>query len=198
MSSRAFLASCADHRLHACFTVAATTGMRRSELLALRWADVDLDAGQVSVRRGRVASGYTVHEGEPKSGRARTIAIDPTRSRCCAATASASSKSGCGGATRGPTPGIVFVREDGTPVHPHTASQTFDRCVATAPVPRIRFHDLRHTHATLLLQAGVHPKIVQERLGHSISITMDMYSHVAPGMQEDAAARLGAIVFGPR
>ena len=66
-----------------------------------------------------------------------------------------------------------------------------------AGLPQIRFHDLRHTHASLLLAAGVHPKVVQERLEHStITITLDLYSHVAPGKQEDAAAKVGALVFG--
>lgn len=94
--------------------------------------------------------------------------------------------------------GLVFTREDGSPLHPQTMAWHFERSVRDAEgVPAIRFHDLRHTHATLDLQAGVHPKVVQERLGHSsISITLDLYSHVVPGMQEDAAAKVGAVVFG--
>lgn len=95
----------------------------------------------------------------------------------------------------------VFTREDGNGSQPQLRSQTLKRAVgraAKAPgVPLIRFHDPRHTHATLMLSAGVHPKVVQERLGHaSIQITLDTYSHVMPGMQEDAAAKVGALVFG--
>jgi integrase len=92
--------------------------------------------------------------------------------------------------------GLVFTRENGAGLHPHTVSQAFERAVARADVRVIRFHDLRHTHATLMLGAGVHPKVVQERLGHaSIQITIDTYSHVMPGMQADAAAKVGALVF---
>jgi integrase len=93
--------------------------------------------------------------------------------------------------------GAIFTREDGTVYHPQSVSGAFERAVARSGLPVIRFHDLRHTHASLLLAAGVHPKVVQERLGHSsISITLDLYSHVAPGMQEEAAERLGSIIFG--
>jgi integrase len=76
-------------------------------------------------------------------------------------------------------------------------SRTFGRLAAAAELPRIRFHDLRHTHATLALQAGVHPKVVSERLGHAnISITLDTYSHAIPAMQEDAAAKVAALIEG--
>ena len=93
--------------------------------------------------------------------------------------------------------GAVFTNEDGSPIHPHTLVWHFKEAQRSAGVSRIRLHDLRHTHATLALQAGVHPKVVQERLGHSsISITLDLYSHVVPGMQEEAAAKVGAVVFG--
>jgi integrase len=93
--------------------------------------------------------------------------------------------------------GAIFTREDRTAYHPPSVSGAFERAVARSALPVIRFHDLRPTHASLLLAALVHPKVAQERLGHSsIGITLDLYSHVAPGMQEEAAERLGAIVFG--
>ena len=85
---------------------------------------------------------------------------------------------------------LAFSEPDGTPLKPDTISSTFQRIVARAGLRRIRFHDLRHTHATLMLQQGIHPKIVQERLGHAtIAVTLDTYSHVLPGMQEAAAVR---------
>ena len=88
---------------------------------------------------------------------------------------------------------------NGKGLHPQLVSQAFERSVGRAGVPVIRFHDLRHTHATLMLGAGVHPKVVQERLGHaSIQITLDTYSHVMPGMQAGAAAKLADLVFGGR
>ena len=94
--------------------------------------------------------------------------------------------------------GWVFRRADGTPIHPDSLTQTFGRRVRRAGVPHIRLHDLRHTHATLLLQAGVAPKIVSERLGHAtVAFTMQVYAHVIPGMQADAAAAFSDLVFGP-
>jgi integrase len=90
----------------------------------------------------------------------------------------------------------VFCREDGSPLSPNAFSQTFDRLVRAAGLPRIRLHDLRHTHATLALQAGIHPKVVSERLGHStVSITLDIYSHAIPAMQESAAELVAALVL---
>lgn len=90
--------------------------------------------------------------------------------------------------------GLVCPRQDGTPLPPDMLSTAFAAFVARSDeLPHVRFHDLRHTHATQLLRAGVHPKVVSERLGHSaIGITLDTYSHVLPGMQEDAVARIDA------
>ena len=91
--------------------------------------------------------------------------------------------------------GLVFTREDGTALHPQTALWHLRKMSKAAGVPEIRLHDLRHTHATLGLAAGVPPKVMQERLGHSsVQITLDLYSHVVPGMQADAAARIGALL----
>ena len=91
----------------------------------------------------------------------------------------------------------VFATNDGSPIHPDLISQTFERAVARLDVPRIRLHDLRHTHATILLRENVHPKVVSERLGHaSIAFTMTVYQHVMPGMQAQAANTFGAAVFG--
>ena len=92
--------------------------------------------------------------------------------------------------------GFVFTREDGTLNHPSRLSKQFEKLVDQSGLPRIRLHDLRHTHATLALMAGIHPKVVSERLGHaSVSITLDTYSHAIPAMQADAAERIAALVF---
>jgi len=91
----------------------------------------------------------------------------------------------------------VFTDATGTPIHPHSTSQTFERISARAGVPRIRFHDLRHTHATLLIKAGVPVKVVSERLGHgNPAFTIDTYQHVFPGMQAEAA-RVFEQLIGP-
>ena len=93
--------------------------------------------------------------------------------------------------------GYVFAKPDGSPIHPDLISQTFERLLAKIDLPRIRLHDLRHTHATILLQQGINPKVVSERLGHaSVSFTMDVYQHVLPGMQAQAAAPFGTAIFG--
>lgn len=91
---------------------------------------------------------------------------------------------------------LVFAKENGTPLHPDSFSDAFFRHAKAAGLPRIRFHDLRHTHATLALAAGIHPKVVSERLGHaSITITLDTYSHAIPAMQETAASLVASLVF---
>jgi integrase len=92
--------------------------------------------------------------------------------------------------------GLVFTREDGSPINPDGWSGTFERHLRQAGLPVIRLHDLRHTHATLLLSAGVNPKVTSERLGHhSTAFTLDVYSHVVPGMQQEAAERLAGLIF---
>jgi integrase len=92
--------------------------------------------------------------------------------------------------------GLVFTNEDGQPLHPWATSRCFRAAVKEAMLPDIRLHDLRHTHATLALQAGIHPKVVSERLGHAtVAITLDTYSHAIPAMQEEAAAKIAGLVF---
>jgi integrase len=184
-----------DDELGVGYHLGVTCGLRRGEVLGLRWSDVDLDAGTLSVVRSRVAHGYDVTEGPPKSGRGRVIDLGSATvarlRRHKAQQAEAHLAAGL------PRPTYVVTRRDGTLPHPHTVAYYFDATVKAAGLPRIRFHDLRHTHATLMLAAGEHPKVVQERLGHSsVSITLDVYSHVTKGMQAAAAARLDEAIFG--
>ena len=90
---------------------------------------------------------------------------------------------------------LVFAHPDGSPLDPSTVTHAFGELINKVDLPHIRFHDLRHTHATLMLKGGVHPKIVSERLGHAnIGITLDTYSHVVPGLQEAAALRFDALI----
>ena len=128
---------------------------------------------------------------EPKSGRARTVALSATvvdeLQRHRLAQAEELLKLGI----RQSNDGFVHCREDGLPIQPRSISQAWRAKLANIKLPPIRFHDLRHAHATHLLGSGIHPKIASERLGHSkVGITLDLYSHVLPGMQEDAAARV--------
>ena len=92
--------------------------------------------------------------------------------------------------------GLVFTTEDGSALDPESVSRWWRLAVKKAMLPKIRLHDLRHTHATLALQAGIHPKVVSERLGHAtVSITLDTYSHAIPAMQEEAAALIAGLVL---
>jgi integrase len=178
---------------YALYLTALTTGMRQGELLGLRWKDVDLAAGVASVQQTLYRLGKTLLTKEPKSARSRRpVALPPllvvTLREVQEIQATRRRDLGSAYVDHG----LIFCQPDGKPLHAHNVSQRdFRRVVKRAGVPRIRFHDLRHCHATLLLQQGVHPKVVQERLGHStITMTLDTYSHVLPGMQECAAADL--------
>ena len=196
---RAFLASVADDRLYALWLTYATCGLRRGEALGIRWAALDLDGGQLSVRAERVIVAGVIHESEPKSARGlRTVALDAGTVAALRAhrKRQLEERMGWGPAYR--DDGLVFCREDGTALHPSTVSKRFGELVSGLEVPRVSLHGLRHTWASLALQAGVNPKVVSERLGHaSVAFTLDRYSHVMPGMQEDAAAAVAALIVDP-
>jgi len=169
--------------------VAVTTGLRRGELLALQWSDIDLKTGETSVQRTLEQTKEGLRFKEPKTQRAsRTVAL-------AAITVEALKRHKVQQAERrlqlGPVyedHGLVFARDDGSPWPPDSFSTAFASLIRRSGLPRLRFHDLRHSHASQLLRQGVHPKVVSERLGHSsINTTLDTYSHVVPGMQRDAA-----------
>ena len=177
--------------------LAAMTGLRQGELIGLRWQDVDLETGILHVRQtcqwlSRV--GFVFRQ--PKTYRsARPVALSPAsvarlhqhrlrqlEDRLAAGPAYQDS-------------GLVFANALGAPVHPTNLRRTWLRIAEQAGLPRLRFHDIRHAHASLLLQQGVHPKIVSERLGHSgVAITLDTYSHVLPSLQAQAASGLDALL----
>lgn len=185
------------HPLHPLYLLAATTGMRRGEVLGLRWQDVELEMRTAAVNQTVISVAYQVRFSTPKtkSGR-RVIALDTTTARVLQQhrVRQAATRLAMGPAWTDHD--LVFARNDGEPLHPDFVSQTFDRLVATSGLPRIRLHDLRHTHATLALTAGIHPKVVSERLGHStVSITLDTYSHVTPALQSGVADAVAAMVF---
>lgn len=183
---QAFLRCAAGHRLFPALWPAAMTGVRRSELLGLRWDDIDLEAATMSINRGLVAVAYELHESRGKTRNSRRrIDLDPTTVNILDAWRGWQETER---AAVGTDNGWVFTDADSGPIHPHAISQTFEAIVARAGVPSIRFHDVRHTHATLLIKAGVPVKVVSERLGHATpAFTIDTYQHVLPGMQADAA-----------
>ena len=183
---------------YALYLTALTTGMRQGELMGLRWKDVDLTLGVASIQQTLYRIGKDVVAKEPKSvSSRRAIALPPTLIETLRGVQAEqmAARREFGGAYD--DHGLVFCQPSGKPLHAHNVTQRdLPRVAKRAGVPRIRFHDLRHCHATLLLQQAVHPKVVQERLGHStISMTLDTYSHVVPGMQERAVLDLEKRLF---
>ena len=188
-----FLRAAVGHRLFPAFWLAANTGMRRSELLGLEWNDIDFDKATVSINRGLVAIGYELCESRGKTANSRrSIDLDPTTVDVLAAWKAWTTIEHRIADT---VTGNVFTTGDGRPVHPHSISQAFERVARNAGLPVIRFHDLRHTHATLLIKEGVPVKVVSERLGHATTaFTIETYQHVLPGMQADAARLFAGLV----
>ena len=172
--------------------IALATGMRRGEILALRWKSLDLDRGIVRVVESLEQTKAGLRFKSTKADKPRAVplpkfAIAELR-RLKVEQAENLLRLGI----RQSPEGLVCARADGEPKQPSSVTHEFAYLVGrVAGLPRVRFHDLRHSHATQLLAAGIHPKIVQERLGHStIAITMDLYSHVSETMQSDATTRL--------
>jgi len=192
LETRQLLEAARGDRLEALYVLAIHTGMRRGELLALKWADVDLDLATVRVRRtltrGEDGRGYVVGAAT-KSGKGRHVRLTPhavealKRHRA----RQAKEKLKVGGLYRDQD--LVFAGEGGNPINPsNLRNRSFKPLLERAGLPRITFHDLRHTCASLLFQRNVHAKFVQELLGHaSVAITLDTYSHMLPGMGGEAA-----------
>lgn len=192
-----FLVSVRDDRLYALWHLAAMTGMRRGELLGLRWSDVDLRYGRVSIRQGLVSVGYELTITTPKSHNARVVDIDPETVAVLRRyrTMRSAERTALGLAGQVGGDDLVFGKPDGTIIHPDIITQTFDKRVAKSGVRRIRLHDLRHTHATIGLRAGVPVKVMSERLGHATpAFTLQQYAHVIPGMQAEAAEAIANLI----
>ena len=222
---RLFLAEAKrSSQYHRLYLAAALTGMRQGELLGLRWRDLDFTLGVASVQQTfyRLNGKGIPEESKrlfksPKSEKARRAvdlpAVLAEELRTLRDEQATLRKE------FGPQyqdNGLVFCQSDGKPLHAHNiVRRDFRRVLELRrlretlrtqgvvedslpkPLPQIRFHDLRHSHATLLFRQGEHPKVVQERLGHStVSMTLDIYSHSVPGMQRRAAANLGERLFG--
>ena len=188
---RDFLSVVGSHRLSAAFVLLATTGMRRSEVLGLRWADIAFDDRSVSiVRTLTVVDGRPVVSVPKTTASRRLVYIDSSTTDVMRAHRDRSTVS---------RDDYVFQSTDGLPVNPASFSNTFDRLVARSGLPRIRLHDLRHTYATLALRLGTHPVLLSERLGHtSIAVTIDRYSHVIPSIDRNAADVVAQLVLPRR
>jgi integrase len=167
--------------------LAVYTGLRQGEILGLHNEDIDLDNGVIKVKHQvTVVRGHGIVVTEPKSATSlRPVTLPQSAINALAHHLEQNSE----------VSGLVFTTTTGKPVSPRNVYRHFKIVTREIGLPEIRFHDLRHTHATLLLAAGVHPKIVQERLGHSqISLTLDTYSHVIPSLQTKAAEQIEGIL----
>jgi len=194
---RGFLGSIEDSEWFAPIYLKANTGMRRGELLGLTWRKVDLDAARLVVDQQLLSVGYDAEIGAPKTSTSRrTIDLDARTVAVLRTWRKVQLEQQMSSGTRNDGD-FVFTHADGGPVHPDRFSKVWDHLVAEHGMRRIRLHDLRHTHASILLKANVPVKVVSERLGHSSpAFTMTVYQHVLPGMQADAAAAFGDAVFG--
>ena len=192
-----FLAGIEGDHLEAAWHLAALTGMRRGEVVALRWRHIDFDTARIHVAESRTRVSTKTILSTPKNRRGRTIDLDPStldrlrshrnrQHQRLIATGTLNAED------------LVFLYSDGRPLRPDYLSERFLQLSKTLGLRRIRFHDLRHTHATIALRAGIPVKVVSERLGHATpTITLTVYAHVMPGMQADAAQRVAELVLEP-
>ena len=196
-----FLETAKDSTYYALFYTALFTGMRRSELLALRWQDIDFIFSQVYVNRSlhHLKDGSYIFT-EPKSAKSRrTIALSPSAILTLREHKEKQEAQRILLGTPLKENDLVFSTLEGKPLRPNTITRAWVMLAKRAGVRVIRLHDARHTHASLMLKQGTHPKIVQERLGHSsIQMTLDTYSHVAPGLQQAAAESFDRMLFTKR
>lgn len=186
---RSFLDFVRDDHLYPLWMLLAMTGMRRGEVMGLRWCDVDLERGKAAVRQTVVVNNYKIEMSEPKTARGRRVVAldDHTMIELRSYKDQLKPES---------EDELLFHYRTGNPRNPIDISKRFIKLSRDAGLRRIRLHDLRHTHATLALQAGVHPKIVSERLGHSaVSFTLDVYTHAIPHLQKEAAGQIASLLF---
>lgn len=188
----AFLQAAKPTPYYALFYLALYTGMRRSELLALRWVDVDLDMAQVSVKRTlhHIRNGAIVFCAPKTAKGRRSIDLPPSAALVLRDHRQEQEmmRTLLGILLR--EEDLVFSQPDGKPLMPDAVTHAWIKLARRAGLNGIRLHDARHTHASMMLKQGIHPKVVQERLGHAgIQITLDTYSHVVPGLQAAAALR---------
>jgi len=194
--AQTFLAHVKDDRLFAAWALALSTGMRKGEILGLRWSDVDLECSKLTVNQTLISIGHKVQISTPKTERSqRPIDLDAETVRILRAHKAKQAEEWLAlGAGRS---GLVFTTETGEWIHPDAFGNIFERLGKSAGVPRIRFHDCRHTFASLALAAGVNVLVVSKRLGHSsVAFTLDVYGHEMPGEQIEAAERVARIIYG--
>jgi integrase len=194
--ARQFLDEIRGHRLEALFSVALSLGLRQGEVLGLRWQDVDLEKRTLAVRFQLQRIESKLQLVEPKTARsARTLMLPAVAVSALAAHKSRQDTERLVAGTRWIETGMVFTTSIGTMLDARSLLKAFYKIMTTSDLPRVRFHDLRHSAATLLLAQGVHPRVVMDLLGHSsIAVTLDTYSHVIPDMQRESASQMDAVL----
>ena len=170
--------------------------MRRGEILALRWADLNTDYTTAHIQQTLQPTSSGLHYQQPKTHRSRrAIALPHTLATLLARHRANQTERRSQQGARWHDNDLINDRGDGKPINPNSLSSAWRRFIKQNQLPTIRFHDLRHSHATLMLLQGIHPKIVSERLGHaSIGITLDVYSHILPSMQTEAADAIDRLI----
>jgi integrase len=196
--AKAFLDSVKGHRLEALFIMALTLGLRRGELLGLHWSDIDLDVATLRVNYGLQRFDGKLHLVEPKTEKSRRVLPLPlllVAALRAHRTRQLEERLALG--SNWQETGFVFASTIGTPMEPRNLNRTFDALVKNARLPKIRFHDLRHSCATILLSQGIPQRTLMEILGHSqISLTMNTYSHVLPEMTRAAVSVMDSVLGG--
>jgi integrase len=180
--------------------IAGTAGLRRGEVLGLRWQDVDLDRGSLKVTQAlsRTNAGSEMKSPKTKKSR-RAVSLPPELVDVLKQHKAEQEKLRADLRSAYHDNDLVVATPDGRPRSPNAFTKSFTNLVATLDLPPVTFHGMRHSHATLLLAMKVPMKVASERLGHtSVNITMDLYQHVLPDMDEEAAAKTQAALFGER
>jgi integrase len=193
-----FLTLVRGHRLGAAFRLAALTGMRRGEVLGLRWSDVDFATARLSIQRARLSVAYEVILSEPKTTKSRrSIALDAQTVAELRNHRKRQLEERLAAGKLWHDSDDLFSDELGRPIHPDRFTKMFVKLVESSGIERLTPHGLRHTHATIALQADRNAKVISERLGHSnVSTTLDIYSHVVPEMEQDVADTVARLVDG--
>jgi len=192
---KTFLDLIKGHRLETALHLTAMTGARRGEVAGLRWVDVDLDAARITIRQTLLTVGGKIMVSSPKSNRGRTIDLDERTTALLSRHLEQQRAHGEAYLNRDGGEGYVFRRKDGGRIDPRDLHVAFRWVVDRSDLPRIRLHDLRHTHASIAVKAGVPIGVVSERLGHSDpGFTLSRYSHIMPGMQREAADKIARAV----
>jgi integrase len=194
-ATAALIEAARPYRIFVPILLGALCGLRRGEIAALRWKPVDLEAGQLRVVASIEQTKAGCREKETKSGRDRVVALPAMLIAELRRHRAEQAQELLQLGVRLADDIYVVAQADGSPQQPNSLTHAFTDFLEAHGLQRVRLHDLRHSHATHLLAAGIHPKVASERLGHSkVGITLDLYSHVLPGMQAEAAAAVDKAV----